>query len=51
MSAVDKQTISELSVVLVVNVVPQAGVTACIFVAFDNIGTPANKAVFKYAYL
>ena len=50
-SAVEEQFMSESKVVLVVNVVPQAGVTACIFEEFSNIRKPANKAVFRICEL
>ena len=50
-SAVEGQFISESRVVLVVNVVPQAGVTACAVVVLSSIKTPASHVRCKYVRL
>jgi hypothetical protein len=46
-SALKSHTISESRVVLDVNAVPQAGVTASVLVEFSNIRTPANNTAFR----
>ena len=45
--AVSGQFMSESKVVSVVSNVPQAGVTAYIFVVFNNIRTPKIRVLYK----